>query len=103
MIRRPPRSTLFPYTTLFRSEDRGPNLLEEVDWRELAIQVGVHRGVSHLLPVVASQVAALVRRRGEPVEVADAAHADRPQRGRLLKDVRHGAPAVAHAEGSEPL
>src|SRR5258708_17859646 len=24
MIRRPPRSTLFPYTTLFRSEDRLP-------------------------------------------------------------------------------
>src|SRR2546430_9932308 len=24
MIRRPPRSTLFPYTTLFRSLDRGP-------------------------------------------------------------------------------
>src|SRR3712207_7834528 len=24
MIRRPPRSTLFPYTTLFRSEVRGP-------------------------------------------------------------------------------
>src|SRR2546422_2967911 len=23
MIRRPPRSTLFPYTTLFRSEDEG--------------------------------------------------------------------------------
>src|SRR3712207_8614185 len=23
MIRRPPRSTLFPYTTLFRSEERG--------------------------------------------------------------------------------
>src|SRR3712207_7343744 len=28
MIRRPPRSTLFPYTTLFRSE------LEARDWRE---------------------------------------------------------------------
>src|SRR3712207_8661301 len=28
MIRRPPRSTLFPYTTLFRSEDEG-NLTEE--------------------------------------------------------------------------
>src|SRR2546427_3431493 len=31
MIRRPPRSTLFPYTTLFRSEDVGrrlENLLE---------------------------------------------------------------------------
>src|SRR3712207_7131471 len=27
MIRRPPRSTLFPYTTLFRSGVRGPELL----------------------------------------------------------------------------
>src|SRR2546426_8406012 len=26
MIRRPPRSTLFPYTTLFRSVDVGPHL-----------------------------------------------------------------------------
>src|SRR3712207_9322334 len=25
MIRRPPRSTLFPYTTLFRSHGRGPD------------------------------------------------------------------------------
>src|SRR3712207_7314890 len=34
MIRRPPRSTLFPYTTLFRSarvrrEDRDPRVLDE--------------------------------------------------------------------------
>src|SRR2546430_14400430 len=28
MIRRPPRSTLFPYTTLFRSQDRAPELVE---------------------------------------------------------------------------
>src|SRR3712207_8296199 len=28
MLRRPPRSTLFPYTTLFRSEVRQPVLLE---------------------------------------------------------------------------
>src|SRR5258708_15597748 len=26
MIRRPPRSTLFPYTTLFRSHDLGPRI-----------------------------------------------------------------------------
>src|SRR2546425_8029298 len=26
MIRRPPRSTLFPYTTLFRSRERGDDL-----------------------------------------------------------------------------
>src|SRR3712207_7872460 len=28
MIRRPPRSTLFPYTTLFRSENRTPESTE---------------------------------------------------------------------------
>src|SRR3712207_8291864 len=33
MIRRPPRSTLFPYTTLFRSEDRED---ERVDHPEQA-------------------------------------------------------------------
>src|SRR3712207_1177531 len=33
MIRRPPRSTLFPYTTLFRSNDTNPNrLYETVPW-----------------------------------------------------------------------
>src|SRR3989454_8518639 len=30
MIRRPPRSTLFPYTTLFRSEERLPGALRLV-------------------------------------------------------------------------
>src|SRR5258708_24783057 len=34
MIRRPPRSTLFPYTTLFRSHDR------EHPWRQLANPFG---------------------------------------------------------------
>src|SRR5256885_8567341 len=33
MIRRPPRSTLFPYTTLFRSEiTLGPNYRSAVVW-----------------------------------------------------------------------
>src|SRR2546422_4633566 len=31
MIRRPPRSTLFPYTTLFRSKLRDPKFVESVD------------------------------------------------------------------------
>src|SRR5258706_6819739 len=30
MIRRPPRSTLFPYTTLFRSDGRNPNIRSAV-------------------------------------------------------------------------
>src|SRR5256884_6185032 len=37
MIRRPPRSTLFPYTTLFRSHQRG--LLQE--FGQVAVQGGV--------------------------------------------------------------
>src|SRR5690348_17681997 len=49
MVRRPPRSTLFPYTTLFRSEDRGP--VEQVE-------EGIVGGdtVAHL-PVVARRQA----------------------------------------------
>src|SRR5258708_17140237 len=31
MIRRPPRSTLFPYTTLFRSQDQAPDAVLPVD------------------------------------------------------------------------
>src|SRR5687768_17916601 len=31
MIRRPPRSTLFPYTTLFRSRKAGHDGVDEVD------------------------------------------------------------------------
>src|SRR5256885_10177682 len=40
MIRRPPRSTLFPYTTLFRSNDmRAGNALEaELGFKQLALQ-----------------------------------------------------------------
>src|SRR3712207_7184903 len=33
MIRRPPRSTLFPYTTLFRSEEEGHGLDDDADRR----------------------------------------------------------------------
>ena len=47
MIRRPPRSTLFPYTTLFRSQDDPAVLLEvrtmldEIEWllHDLAIEI----------------------------------------------------------------
>src|SRR2546429_2850098 len=43
MIRRPPRSTLFPYTTLFRSDGKNPRrrcLREEIpDWRRPGISL----------------------------------------------------------------
>src|SRR3712207_7009289 len=42
MIRRPPRSTLFPYTTLFRSLGRGQLALQHVD-----LQLGDQRAFGH--------------------------------------------------------
>src|SRR3712207_7979389 len=48
MIRRPPRSTLFPYTTLFRSEDLirqwRAELLHDVDTGVLDVPVELHAG-----------------------------------------------------------
>src|SRR3712207_8988036 len=43
MIRRPPRSTLFPYTTLFRSRDHQGHVLEHVG---AEVQPAVHPGSS---------------------------------------------------------
>src|SRR5260370_5245865 len=42
MIRRPPRSTLFPYTTLFRSQEPvRAEVMREIELRQhVAIQVG---------------------------------------------------------------
>src|SRR5258705_4554279 len=37
MIRRPPRSTLFPYTTLFRSAHKAPSLF---DWNIVGPAIG---------------------------------------------------------------
>src|SRR3712207_7273794 len=52
MIRRPPRSTLFPYTTLFRSVDldalgqpRGVGL--DGDGVELVVRDGIGGGLTH--------------------------------------------------------
>src|SRR2546430_12692606 len=45
MIRRPPRSTLFPYTTLFRSPDRiEPRHPPAVPREEEVVGAAVHRG-----------------------------------------------------------
>src|SRR5688572_31634590 len=54
MIRRPPRSTLFPYTTLFRSRDR-----QEVQTRLTRLRIGLSRS------------AAAVRVRGVRVQVPE--------------------------------
>src|SRR5258707_1466228 len=63
MIRRPPRSTLFPYTTLFRSAV-GPDVLSGDPAGVLAHQQRHHAGDVLGLPQdIASVVALLVRDR----------------------------------------
>src|SRR5688572_30867852 len=45
MIRRPPRSTLFPYTTLFRSADRGGDRERRVRLKDkVAVVTGAAQG-----------------------------------------------------------
>src|SRR2546422_7293986 len=52
MIRRPPRSTLFPYTTLFRSlrrldDTRGDVLVDDARGQDIAQSVEVSRSEEH--------------------------------------------------------
>src|SRR2546430_9190544 len=57
MIRRPPRSTLFPYTTLFRSSSRELSAVKsrgfsETEWQALfTVEVG-HDGAEGAVPPV---------------------------------------------------
>src|ERR1039458_10540960 len=43
MIRRPPRSTLFPYTTLFRSDGRGTRSLTQRHSRSRVARAAIRR------------------------------------------------------------
>src|SRR3989475_12578320 len=82
MIRRPPRSTLFPYTTLFRSLLRGhradaPQRLDRELLQELLDSLrGNHGEAVGLLPAGGDLGEELVRRHarrgGEPELAADA-------------------------------
>src|SRR2546430_16427007 len=65
MIRRPPRSTLFPYTTLFRSVEGEPDPvtgmvldlkeLKEILEREVMQRMD-HRHLNHEVPELAGQI-----------------------------------------------
>src|SRR2546426_6194037 len=51
MIRRPPRSTLFPYTTLFRSvrsDQARPGCRDDHDWRAAGLQARSEEHTSEL-------------------------------------------------------
>src|SRR5690554_7572797 len=78
MLRRPPRSTLFPYTTLFRSDDAGI--------AQLGAGLGVDAElVEHLVGVLAQRRAALPQpsRRGAQAR-QHAGHAERDRKSTRL-------------------
>src|SRR3712207_8368821 len=52
MIRRPPRSTLFPYTTLFRSATRDSAGLTDRDWYSVNGGDGMHVQIPWYAPHV---------------------------------------------------
>src|SRR2546425_12216309 len=54
MIRRPPRSTLFPYTTLFRSEAEWIDLLQHVDQVTPEVRRVISQATRELLLLEAS-------------------------------------------------
>src|SRR3712207_8505147 len=51
MIRRPPRSTLFPYTTLFRSPHRGTDMVRAVQGQMSLPRTAVDRQYSTTLNI----------------------------------------------------
>src|SRR5258707_4496779 len=59
MIRRPPRSTLFPYTTLFRSDAQ-----EVLELLEINLLLGFHPG-QHVTRVVRHRSGLLVSLKGD--------------------------------------
>src|SRR3712207_1445598 len=93
MVRRPPRSTLFPYTPLFRSRRRG-------GWAGPSVLLGVGAG---WVPTVASSkqrsrevaVRATVRRRDRPPGTA--VHRRPGRRGLLHDGLRPRRPARGDA------
>src|SRR2546430_13857404 len=85
MIRRPPRSTLFPYTTLFRS------LLQEARAARY-VRAGELRAVARVLVVGAAQVAYVVKQPGDQADHGARAS----QAGRLFL-----LPLVAHDQARE--
>src|SRR5256886_16222344 len=121
MIRRPPRSTLFPYTTLFRSRDscvggaevRVPELLlSALDSRRVLRRPtvrgdggGVRRFAHFLLPVRAGPGHAarlLPRRAARARSLGGLPHPHRLRRGRARRAARGAARRIPERLHGDP-
>src|SRR5256886_3486303 len=89
MIRRPPRSTLFPYTTLFRS------------------QAADHTHRSTIEPPQAARIAQLVTNCRHPGEGRAPSHSHEgihpPAPAETVRPLRGGGPIVGHRRGGRRL
>src|SRR3712207_6964548 len=83
MIRRPPRSTLFPYTTLFRSRRLGGAGDVELDLEPVAPRERVHRDLADALLV------RLPRLARADLAALDLARAERRHGGLRLRSEEH--------------
>src|SRR2546430_10498759 len=92
MIRRPPRSTLFPYTTLFRSGDHeGPGAVEAI-------------GLAGMQRRAAARAMVLVLLRHAHQAAGFAAHGARPERERLFRRHRRvGLAEIGRAHVRTPV
>src|SRR5215203_7567807 len=102
MIRRPPRSTLFPYTTLFRSDVAWDQLREPVGKRS---QAWTHDGIGDLWPRDVHDRCARVVDRAVEVSVDPAPTAAEPrveERNELSVACTRSAPPLEHRANRRP-
>src|SRR2546422_5983198 len=64
MIRRPPRSTLFPYTTLFRSRAEAAN--KALHWTSTPLRLRVRPELASLAPIPTLRAGPLSAARARP-------------------------------------
>src|ERR1039458_10618864 len=94
MIRRPPRSTLFPYTTLFRSM-----LVAPENWRGVSMRTMSGRGVVGLAAVLLVATQGCSRRPTPPVPAGAQAP---PAAAATQKTPAPAASQTAPAAGAAP-
>src|SRR5438477_8001275 len=102
MIRRPPRSTLFPYTTLFRSQveravcERPMRPVSWAAWARAADLVASAAAIAHAaherLPLPPERRHGVER--GDPRGCGPETHGQAPARGLAREAVRHVDPEI---------
>src|SRR2546425_2547950 len=99
MIRRPPRSTLFPYTTLFRSQSMSPPLAKETR-EKLESWLGYYRSEEHTseLQSLAYLVCRLLLEKKKTAPYGHEGSGQRRHRGcGAAQDARHVRATLCHA------